>query len=179
VAGRSTRALRYAEAVYEVARDQGTFDVWLRQLGEIEHVLGNELAAQVLRSPAVSRERKLKILERAFPELTPEVRRLLAAMLRRGSLELLPEVASLVRRRIDDARGVQTAVVTTAIPMGQQERQLLTSRLAARTGRDIRLQERVDPSILGGVVAQVGDEIIDGSVRGRLERLRRALVGAS
>jgi F-type H+-transporting ATPase subunit delta len=90
---------------------------------------------------------------------------------------LIPLINEHLRDLIDRELGVETARVTTAVPLGPSERELIGVRLSARTGKRVRLEESVDPSILGGVLVQIGDQIIDDSVRGRLEQLRRTLAG--
>jgi F-type H+-transporting ATPase subunit delta len=177
VPGRTSAAIRYAEAVFQVARDNQSYDLWLRELGELDQVLADPLAARVLTNPAVPQDRKENILTEALPDLSPPVRRFLGLLLHRGQLELLPRIVGNLRQLIDEARGLETATVTTAVPLDRPERELVAERLARWTGKMIQLEERVDPALIGGVIAQVGDEIIDGSVRGRLERLRRALAG--
>lgn len=177
MARRTSTANRYAEAVFEVAREHNTADLWLRELAEIEQVLADQLASRVLLSPVVPRERKRAILLEALPDLSEPVRRFLDLLIRRDRLELVPQIAERLRELVAEARGIETARVVTAVPLGEAERQLLTRRLSAFVGKRVMLEESVDPSLIGGVVAQIGDQVIDGSVRGRLEQLRRALAG--
>lgn len=178
MARRSSTAIRYAEAVFQVARDQGTFDLWLRELGEVEHLMANPQAARALLAPVVPRERKAAILQQALPDLSAPVRRFLDLLLHRDRLELVPRITEEFRELVNQERGIEQARVVTAVPLGPAERELVAARLSAWAGKQVQLQETVDPSVIGGVIAQVGDQIIDGSVRGRLERLRRALAGA-
>jgi F-type H+-transporting ATPase subunit delta len=177
LAQRSTSATRYAEAVFQAAREEQSFDLWLRELGEVELVLTDPLAARVLTSPAIPQDRQLSILAAALPSLADPVRRFLDLLVRRGRLQLIPQIAERLRELVDQQRGLARVKVTTAVPLGSMERDLLASRLAARTGRRVELEEALDPDLIGGVLAQVGDEIIDGTIRARLERLRRALAG--
>ena len=174
---RQTPANRYADAVFDVAREDGSFDLWLRELGEVNLLLSDPLAAQVLLNPVIPAERKAAIMAAARPGLSPPVGRFIGLLADRGLLGALPRIVDRLRRRIDEERGVETARVTTAVPLDPAERELLAARLSARFGKRIQLVEAVDPSVIGGVVAQVDDVIIDGSVRGRLARLRRALAG--
>jgi F-type H+-transporting ATPase subunit delta len=90
-------------------------------------------------------------------------------------MELVPEIATQFRRLLNEYRGIAVAQVTTAVPIDDRQKAVIASRLGRRLGKTVTLEERVDPSILGGVIAQVGDTVIDGSIRGRLERLRRTL----
>jgi F-type H+-transporting ATPase subunit delta len=177
LAQRSTSATRYAEAVFQVAREGQSFDLWLRELGDVELVLTDRLAARALTSPAIPRDRQMRILAAAMPSLADPVRRFLDLLARRGRLQLIPQIAETLRELVDQDRGLARVKVTTAVPLGSNERDLLATRLAARTGKRVELEEAVDPGLIGGVLAQVGDEIIDGTMRARLERLRRALAG--
>lgn len=79
------------------------------------------------------------------------------------------------RRLLNEHRGIAVAQVTTAIPIDERQKAVIASRLGRRFGKTVVLEPRVDPAILGGVIAQIGDTVIDSSIRGRLERLRRTL----
>ena len=176
---RTTAATRYAEAIFQIGRDTGSYELWLRELGEVSQVLSDQLAAQVMASPVIPRDRKRAILSRSLPDLSEAVQRFLELLIRHERLMLVPRVLERLKALVDEARGLETARVTTAVPLGAAERQAITARLSARSGKQVQLEEHVDPSVIGGVIAQIGDEIIDGSIRGRLERLRRVLAGVS
>ena len=104
---------------------------------------------------------------------------LVKLMLRRGRIEQLPQVAAEFRR-LDNARqGIVPATATSATPLSQDEVRALVARLEQMTGARIELDLQVDPSLLGGLIVRVGDRMIDGSVRGRLERLRNQLVSGA
>ena len=107
------------------------------------------------------------------------VRNLALLLLQRGRLESLPAVlAEFIR--LDHARqGIFTATAISAAPLEPAEVRELTARLQALTGGSIELSQSVDPSLLGGIQVQLGDRLIDGSVRGRLERLRHRLASGA
>ena len=100
-------------------------------------------------------------------------------MIRRGRIDQLPRVAEEFHRLDDRRNGITTALATSAAPLGPAEVSALTERLQEMTGGRVRLDLEVDPSLLGGLVVRVGDRLIDGSVRGRLERLRNQLVSGA
>jgi F-type H+-transporting ATPase subunit delta len=107
------------------------------------------------------------------------VRNLLGLMLRRGRIHELPRLAAEFRR-LDNARqGITEATAISAAPLTQDEVRAVTQRLEQLTGGRVELAVQVDPSLLGGLVVRVGDRMIDGSVRGRLERLRNQLVSGT
>jgi F-type H+-transporting ATPase subunit delta len=166
---------RYAEAIFGLAQQDQSFDAWGADLDALAELLETPLAARVLRSPAVTPAQKLQLLRAEIPTLRPAANNLLALLMHRGRFHLLPEIAAAYRELLNRARGIATARVTTAVPLDATTRDELGRRLAAYTGQQVQLETSVDPAIMGGVVARIGDTLIDGSVRGRLESLRRRL----
>lgn len=150
-------------------------DAWLEALDQASSVYENHAASLFLTSPVVPPDKKMAVLAELLPGVLPEVSRFLAILARRGRLDLVPEIAVVFRRLLNEHRGIAVARVTTAIPLNEQQQALIAARLGQRVGKSVAIEPRVDPSILGGVIAQIGDNVIDGSIRGRLERLRRAL----
>jgi F-type H+-transporting ATPase subunit delta len=104
---------------------------------------------------------------------------LVQLLLRRGRIDQLPNVAAAFRRLDDARRGITVATATSATALGPDEVRALTARLEQMTGGPVELEIAVDPSVLGGLIVRVGDRLIDGSVRGRLERLRDQLVSGA
>ena len=171
----NVRATRYAEAAFAVARREQRIDDWLAGLDRAAGLYQDRRAEQFLTSPVVTPGRKIAALAELLPDVPPTVRNFLEILARRDRLDLVPDIAAQFRRLANEHRGIAVAQVTTAVPLDAAQRELVAARLSARFGKQVTLEERVDPSILGGVVAQIGDDVIDGSVRGRLERLRRSL----
>ena len=111
--------------------------------------------------------------------VSPPVLNLVQLLLTRGRIDLLPGVAREFAR-LDDLRlGVVHAAATSAAALSANDRRALTARLEQLTGGRVELVTSVDPSLLGGVVVRLGDRLIDGSVRGRLERLRGQLASGA
>jgi F-type H+-transporting ATPase subunit delta len=115
------------------------------------------------------------MLINAFPDLETRVRNFLVLLVRRDRLGLLPDVVATFHAMLNELRGIEVVEVTTASPLEQGERGLVADRLAAYLNRRVELETLVDPEIIGGVIARIGDRVLDGSVRGRLDRLRVAL----
>jgi F-type H+-transporting ATPase subunit delta len=171
---------RYATAAFTVAGRTGDYDAWLQSLSDVARVLQMPSARTVFLSPAVPSTQKAAALDRILPNASPLVRNFLHILVERDRLAEVPGIAEALRELINVQRGVVTADVTTAVPLDAELEQVLAQRLAAHLGRDatkVTIRSRVDPSIIGGVVARVGDQVIDDSVRGRIERLRRTLAG--
>jgi F-type H+-transporting ATPase subunit delta len=107
--------------------------------------------------------------------VTPEALAVVTLLVERDLAALLPDVARLYGEIAEAERGIIAAEVTTAVPLDDALRASLTDKLAASLGRPVALRERVDASIVGGVVIKVAGRVLDGSVASQLEGVRRAL----
>jgi F-type H+-transporting ATPase subunit delta len=166
-------ARRYAEAVLEIAVQQRTVDQWLADIRLIGEAFGNRHLAFVLREPKIPAQRKeLVIRDLLGAKVQPDALNLALVLAQDGLVEIAPRLTQEFERLYDEYRGQAKAQVTTALPLAADERALIASDLQRITGKRIILEERVDPAILGGVIARVGDTLIDGSVKRRLLLLR-------
>ncbi|MEA2545106.1 MAG: F-type H+-transporting ATPase subunit delta [Chloroflexota bacterium] len=179
MARRDSAPRRYADAAFEIALRDGTVETWREELdtaavtstsGELESILAN---------PALPLDQRVTVAEKVFAKLSGPVRNLVLLMVRRNRIEQLPRVAAEFRRLDDRHNGLTHATATSAAALGADEIRAITARLEELTGGQIALETAVDPSLLGGLVVRVGDRLIDGSVRGRLERLRGQLAAGT
>lgn len=168
--------MRYAQAAFGVAESEERLDDWLGWLDRAAELFTNREAEQYLTSPVVPPNRKAEALAELLPELPTTVRNFLDLLARRDRLELVPEVTAQFHRLMNERRGIAIATITSAVPLDAGQQEQIAAQLADRLGKQVVLEAHVDPSLIGGVVAQIGDDVIDGSVRGRLERLRQSLM---
>src|SRR5256885_5334334 len=177
-----TAALRYARALLDVAvKEQADLDQIGDELGAfVDLFKQNPSLEKVMHSPPVPVPRKRAAMTElvARARLSPILSKLLVLLAERDRLVLLPDLLSAFRERVLDHQQVVRAEVTTAAPIGPARAQAIEQGLARVTGRTVRLGTRVDASIIGGVVARIGDTIYDGSVTRRLELMKKALSGA-
>ena len=179
MARRDTAPRRYADAAFEIALRDGTVEVWRRELDAAAEVAADPTVLSALASPAVPVEQRLEATERGFAKFSQPVRNLILLLVRRGRVEQLPRVAAEFARRDDERNGLIHATATSAAPLGDEEQRAIVARLEQLTGARVALETNVDPAILGGIVVRIGDRLIDGSVRGRLERLRNQLASGA
>jgi F-type H+-transporting ATPase subunit delta len=180
MARRDSAARRYAEAAFQVAVRDGTLAEWRSELDAAATVATDERVVKVLANPAIPVERRAAVLAELLGDRASRpVQNLIQLLLRRGRIEALPRVAAEFRRLDDERQGITKATATTAAPLTPDEVRTLTERLELSTGRRVVLDVEIDPSLLGGLVVRVGDRMIDGSVRGRLERLRNQLISGA
>jgi F-type H+-transporting ATPase subunit delta len=172
---RST-ARRYAEAAFEIAERDDSMAVWLAAFDDAEERLGAPEVVRLLASPAVPAADREGLLDKLLGgAVIGAPRNLLALLVRRGRFELLPSVTAEFRRLYRRREGIVEAVVTSAAPLDATEVAALEEHLAATAGARVELSQRVDAGLIGGLQVRLGDRLIDGSVRGRLERLRTRL----
>ena len=171
----SAAAKRYAQAVFGLAREKGNFDAWLSDLARLDALMGDQQAAYYLASPNVSETEKQNVLDSSLAVSQPEIRNLARILLQRGRLETVPDLYEQFQAMVLEAQGIAIADVTTAEPLDEQGQAIVRERLSKLVGRDVQLRLRTDPAIIGGIVARVGDQLIDGSVLNQLRRLRARL----
>ena len=172
-------ARRYAEAVFDLARKQGTLDRTLEDVKEIAQVLANRNLAFLLREPKIAARRKETAIRQALAEkVLPTSLNLTLLIVQRELVDLMPNIASELEQLVLDYRNEAIAEVTTAAPLSEIQQTSVKRALETRTGKTIIMQTHVDPSILGGIVARVGDQVIDGSIRYRLSALQQRLLNS-
>jgi F-type H+-transporting ATPase subunit delta len=171
----SSTARRYAEAAFDVAREHRDVSGWLQDLEEAAQALAVPQVRSFFRDPNVARVDKLAAVDRAFAGVRAHVRNLLRMLAARDRLHLVPGIIVELTHLDREARGVLEASITVARPISDDEGADIARRIGAATGKTVELSTQVDPGILGGVIIQMGDRLIDASVSGRLERLRQQL----
>jgi F-type H+-transporting ATPase subunit delta len=170
-------ARRYAEAIFGLALKQNTLDRTLEDVQGIAQLFSKHTLAYLLREPRIPAQRKETVLREALSSrVQPMSLNLALLIVQRGLVDLMPNIAAELQQMILDHKNQAMAEVTTAAPMDEKQQALVKQALEQRTGKTILLQTRVNPEILGGVVARVGDQVIDGSVQQRLQILRRQLL---
>jgi F-type H+-transporting ATPase subunit delta len=133
----------------------------------------------VLANPALPLDERLEAANRVFANLGQSVRNMIFLLVRRHRIEQLPRVVAEFIRLDERRQGIVHANATSAAPLTDLEVKALTARLEQMTGGRIALETDVDAALLGGLIVRVGDRLIDGSVRGRLERLRNQLASGA
>ena len=171
-------AKRYAQAVLSLAKERGTLDAWHDDLRRLAALMDDESARQFFTSPTPTTVQKLALLDAALVNGQPEAKNLARLLLDRNRLEDLPAIAEEFANGVRAERGIVVAEVSTADPLGPLEQALVKERLETMTGKTVELRLRVDPALIGGIVARIGDVLIDGSVLSQLRLLRSRLASA-
>ena len=176
----TTAARRYAEAAFELAERDGSHDRWADDLRLATEMAADERVASIIDNPAVPFAERQAVLERLFVRsISRDALNLVRLLSHRARIELLPAIAAEYQRLLDRKRGVVAATVTSAAPLTKDQLSAVRGRVEEITAVTVSLSEAVDGGLIGGLTVQVGDRLIDASVRGRLERLRETLLAAS
>lgn len=176
---RDPAAARYAQAAFELAREHNELDAWERDLRSLADTLASDAAVAFVASHKVPVEAKEAFLRRAAGDVAPLVWNLVRLLGQRRRVALLPQIAEQFQRLLDDHHGIAHAQVVTAVPMSDGERDAIARKLSEMTNKQVQVETFEDPEILGGLIARIGDTLIDGSTRSKLLALKRRLAGAT
>lgn len=179
MAGSAVAAKRYAQAAFAIASAEGTTDAWQTALEGLAALVADATVGAYLQTSKVEEPAKFATLDQALANVEPKARSLAKLLVRKRRIGLAEDVATAFGALVDGDRGVARARVTTATALSDGGRQSIVAAVRRSAGAtDVELDEQVDREILGGAVVQIGDHIIDGSVRTRLRGLRRSIAGS-
>lgn len=173
-------ALRYATAVFELAQEEKSVDAVERDLDALRRMIGESSDLRdLLRSPIFSRAEHAKAMKAVLDALGASAltTKFILTLAAKRRLFALPEIVRSFQDMLARQRGEVSAQVTSAQPLSESQLSELRAVLKSRLGRDPRVETRVDPSLLGGLVVKVGSRMIDSSLRTKLQGIRVAMRG--
>ncbi len=174
---RDVAAKRYAEAAYLIARENGTEEAWSDGLSAMSALFSDPQATAFFLNSQVPPKEKQALVRKTLEGVEKDVLSLALILLRRVRTSLAPGIADAYQELLDEARGVSHATVTTAVPLNDEELEVVKKKLAEIAGGEVVVETEVDEDILGGVIVRIGDRLIDGSTRNRLLALKQQLAG--
>lgn len=174
---RSDRIDGYATALFEVARVEGSLEEVEDELFRFGRLLeSNDELRAVLTDEAVPAERRRGVVAELLGQrASPVTANLVALVVNAGRARELPDIIQALVRRAAAAHNRAVAEVRSAVALSDDQKSRLAESLGKATGKDVEVKVIIDPSVLGGLVAQVGDTVIDGSVRAKLDQLRETI----
>ena len=174
-------ARRYAQALFGLAQEKGMMDQIEGDLALVVQTLReNSDVQRVVQHQDIPPEAKIRLVKEIFQgKVSPLTLNFLGVVLSKRREEYLPDIYNRYLEQANITRGVVEAEVRSAVPLAQEQTEALAQRLGTKLGKTLKLKTRVEPALMGGIVVRVGDTLLDGSVRTRLQRLRERLLNKS
>lgn len=177
----SITARRYAEALFQLGNEKNTLDKYVEELKLVHEVFkDNEQLYIFLKHPRVNHEKKKQLLTEVFQDLQADVINTVQLLVERGHAEITPSVIDHFLKMVNDAKGIADAKIYSVRELSDAEKQALKDSIKKRFNKaDVQMESIIDTSLLGGLKIQVGNTILDGSVSGKLKRIKRNIVTAN
>ncbi|HQT81816.1 MAG: hypothetical protein B7Z60_06570 [Ferrovum sp. 37-45-19] len=171
----STIARPYAQAIFQIAREQGQYDRWSEALARLALIVKEDSFANVIGDPRLEQKALKQLIVSLLPEINAEISRLVDALVESHRLAIVPAVYSQFEQLRHGQEGVLDAVVESAFAMSDSEKTALQQDLQKKFGRKVQAEVLVKPELMGGIKIIIGDVVIDGSVKAKLEQMTAAL----
>ena len=172
----TTAARPYARAVFEMADKAGKLTEWSDTLGFMGAIASNDDVKKLLATPKMAKQSGADAFVKLCDgKLDDGAKNLVTLLAENDRLSLLPEIGVLYKTLKDEAEGSIEALVTSAKKLTKAEEDAISGALKKRLGRDVKLKVSVDESLLGGAIIRAGDLVIDGTLKGRLNKMTSAM----
>jgi F-type H+-transporting ATPase subunit delta len=171
-------ARRYAKALMNIGQEDGNYDTYWKELDDFSSLFQREEhLREVLRNPTFNIPRRQAIIKEISTRLglSPVTINFLQLLVDKDRMMYLPDITSLYRELVDEAAGRARVKLVTAHDLAKKKIEELTQGLQSLVGKTVIMEVETDPSLIGGVVARIGDTVYDGSVKRQLERLKEIL----
>jgi len=168
---------RYAQAAFELAMERNELESWQVSLRKIAELSADEVFTALVENPKLPFEVKKSLLEQRLGDVNPLALNLAYLLVHWGKLGTAGNVSREYDRLLDAYHGIEHAEVVTALSLDEKDKERISSQLGEMVNREVIVDAVIDSSVIGGFTAKIGDMLIDGSVRNRLEVLRKSLIG--
>lgn len=169
-------ARRYAQAVFNIAREKKELDRWQSDLDKVAGLGGDATVMALLENPKVRFEDKARLLSEGLVDINPLALNLVYLLVTKGKLGMIGDIAGEYRLLLDSYNGIERAEVTTAVALDDEDKARLEEQLGEVVGKKVVVETKVDSNLIGGIVARVGGKLLDGSTLSKLAAMRKALV---
>lgn len=169
---------RYSLALYEVAEKKGKIEEYRRDLKEIiDMIYGNEELLQLIKHPQISTYKKKKVFIKIFKgKIDEDLLSFLLILIEKGRILYLKEKQKQLEKIYFEKHNMLRAHIKTVIPLEEEDRKNLKEKLEKKYNKEIILKEEIDKSIIGGVYVRVGDDVIDGTIKSKLNEMKRIML---
>jgi len=175
----TTAARPYAKAVFEIAKDAGKYEDWSNRLAVLGAIVGHPEMQERLDAPNLTQEDAARMVETVASDVVndSDSRNFIKLLAENNRMKLLGDISGIFEELRSEAEGEIEANVTSALELTDAQAEKIAAGLAKRLDRKVRIVSTVDPDLIGGAIIRAGDLVIDGSVKGRLEKMSNIVEG--
>ena len=167
---------RYAQAIFEIAKEKDSLESWMQELTLLSETSQNTEFVSLVNSPTVASNQKKDFVDKIFSDSISVLGKNLILLLGSNSnFEMVPEITELFQKMVNADKGVEKAEIISAVKLTKDDEKKIMAMIKLMINKDVQLINTVDPKILGGFIATVGDKIIDGSTKSKLSAMRKDL----
>lgn len=170
-------ANRYAEALFQLSEEENiTKEIYSELNDVVDIVKSNKELENVLKSPLISKSEKVELIEKLFSDkINKHLKNFLKILVEKGRINSLKTIETTFKQLLNDKHNIIEGTVISAVPMEEKQIKELEEKLSKKYNKNVTLENKVDESILGGVLVRLGNTQIDGSVKTRLDNIKDQL----
>lgn len=167
----------YSEALFEVALEEDKIDLFLDEINFVADSLKEFPEFQeLIKSPTITKGEKKDIVKEVYGgKLSQEMLNFLMIIIDKSRAGFIEGMRDVFVDKVNDHKGIVEAVAITAVPLSDEDKNKLVAKLEQVTGKTVKLSNEIDKSILGGVMVKIGDKVIDGTLKGKLDNIKDEL----
>jgi F-type H+-transporting ATPase subunit delta len=171
-------AAQKAKEIFKTALEKNELNRWQSDLRKLASLSRDRALVNLLENPQTGSDAKAEALAERLGETGAEVLKLLSELINKGKTAELDDISYEYQRLLDSHRGIEsteTAEITTAIPLDDEYVLSIGKRLTEMTGKTVVVNTKVDPGLIGGIIIKIGDRVIDGSIRSKLDGMKKVV----
>ena len=170
-------ANRYAEALFQIGEEEKLTDMLYQELSEIVNLIKvNQDLFSILKSPVISKKEKISLIDNIFEDkININIKNFLKILIEQDRISFISDISDSYKELLNEKNNILEGFVISAIPMKKEEIKELEEKLSEKYNKIVTLENKVDKSILGGVLVRLGNEEIDGTVKTRLDKMKEQL----
>lgn len=170
-------ANRYAEALFQIGEEEKLTDMLYQELSEIVNLIKvNQDLFSILKSPVISKKEKISLIDNIFEDkININIKNFFKILIEQDRISFISDISDSYKELLNEKNNILEGFVISAIPMKKEEIKELEEKLSEKYNKNVTLENKVDKSILGGVLIRLGNEEIDGTVKTRLDKMKEQL----
>lgn len=167
----------YSEALFEVALEENKVDMFLDEMNFVNETFKmHPEFFELFKTPLVKGDEKKKIIEEVFGDkISSEMNNFLKIIIDKRRGHFIDQIKWEYEKAVNKHKGIVSATAITAVPLSDKDKTILQNKLSTITGKTVKLSNEIDKTVIGGILIKIGDKVIDGTIKSRLEEMKESL----